>query len=99
MVRHKHIKPSLELLIIGSLLFAVWAVGAVFYHLVEGLSYVDAAYFTSMTIATVGYGDFTPKTEIGKIFTSIYVFIGVGIFLGFAAVLFQNIAEKIRHRH
>ena len=53
----------------------------VFYWLVEGWSLLDAAYFSVVTIATVGYGDLTPKTAIGKIFTIGYIFAGIGIFV------------------
>jgi voltage-gated potassium channel len=78
------------------LLLAVWGVGAVFYHLVEGLSYVDAIYFTACTLTTVGYGDITPKTDAGKLFTAAYTFVGIGIFLGFAAALFGSISDRLR---
>ena len=81
-----------------AVLFLVWLVGSVFYHLVEGLSYVDAIYFTAMTLTTVGYGDFAPQTVPGKLFTSLYAFVGIGIFLGFAASLFQAISSRIRRR-
>jgi len=51
--------------------------GATFYHIVENWRYLDAIYFSAYTMTTVGYGDFTPKTDAGKIFTIIYVFTGV----------------------
>ena len=54
---------------------------ATFYHLVENWRYLDALYFSAATMTTVGYGDITPKTDLGKIFTIIYVFAGVGIAL------------------
>ncbi len=76
----------------------VWIAGSVFYHLVEGLSYVDAIYFTAITLTTVGYGDFAPQTDAGKIFTAVYAFLGIGIFFGFAAALFQDIASRIKRR-
>lgn len=78
------------------LLLLVWGVGAVFYHVVEGLSYVDAIYFTACTLTTVGYGDITPQTDAGKLFTAVYTFVGIGIFLGFAAALFGGINDRLR---
>ncbi len=96
--RKHHLRPASELLIIVTVLFVVWIGGSVFYHLAEGLSYVDSIYFTAVTLTTVGYGDFTPQTDAGKIFTAVYAFIGIGIFLGFAAALFEEIAVRIRRR-
>jgi voltage-gated potassium channel len=57
--------------------------GTVFYWLVEGLRLLDSFYFSVVTLATVGYGDFTPETAAGKVFTAFYVLIGVGITLAF----------------
>jgi voltage-gated potassium channel Kch len=56
-------------------------VATTFYWLVEGWSFLDAAYFSIVTIATVGYGDITPQTALGKIFTIGYIFAGIGIFV------------------
>src|SRR5215204_3134752 len=42
--------------------------GTAFYSLVEGLRFVDALYFSVVTLTTVGYGDFAPETDIGKLF-------------------------------
>jgi hypothetical protein len=44
---------------------------------------VDAFYFSVTTLTTVGQGDLTPKTTIGKLFTVVYIFAGLGIILGF----------------
>lgn len=96
--RKHHIRPASELLIIIGVLFVVWIIGSIFYHLAEGLSYVDSIYFTAITLTTVGYGDFAPQTDAGKIFTAAYAFIGIGIFFGFAAALFEDIAERIRRK-
>ncbi len=78
----------------------VIAVGVVFYHIVENLSWVDAIYFSVITLMTIGYGDITPQTEIGKIFTTVYVLIGIGILAGIVNYLIKRAAiEKIAHRH
>ena len=61
--------------------------GATFYHFVEGWMWLDAFYFTVITLTTIGYGDFTPKTDAGKLFTMVYVFIGLGILLSFVEMV------------
>lgn len=53
-------------------------VGTLVYSQVEGWGVIDALYFSVVTLATIGYGDQVPVTRIGKIFTIIYVFVGVG---------------------
>ncbi len=61
--------------------------GMEFYHAVEKWSYLDSAYFSVTTLTTVGYGDFSPHTDIGKIFTMGYILLGVGLILGFVDVV------------
>jgi voltage-gated potassium channel len=61
--------------------------GSGFYSLVEGLRFVDAVYFSVVTLTTVGYGDFAPQTDIGKLFTAVYVLVGVGILLAFVTTV------------
>jgi voltage-gated potassium channel len=57
--------------------------GTVFYWLVEGLRLLDSFYFSVMTLTTVGYGDFSPETDVGKLFTAFYALTGIGIMLTF----------------
>ena len=59
------------------------ATGTVFYSLAEGWSLLDAFYFSVVTLTTVGSGDFTPASAFGKIFTAVYIFVGVAIILTF----------------
>jgi hypothetical protein len=61
--------------------------GTVFYHLVEGWAWLDAAYFCVVTLATIGYGDLAPKTGAGKAFTVVFVLIGIGILADFFRAL------------
>lgn len=70
----------------------ILASGAHIYHRLEGWSYLDALYFTVITLTTVGYGDFSPHTSLGKIFSMLYIFLGLGI-LG---ALIAMITEKSR---
>jgi voltage-gated potassium channel len=52
------------------------------YSTVEGWSVVDAFYFSVTTLTTVGLGDLAPTTTMGKLFTVVYIFAGLGIILG-----------------
>lgn len=72
--------------------FVVIAVGTIFYRFIEGLSWVDALYFTMITLTTVGYGDISPQTTAGKLFTIVYIIVGLGIIATFIGL----VAEKQR---
>ncbi len=65
--------------------------GTVFYHTVEGWRWLDALYFSLVTLATVGFGDLSPKTDFGKIFTMVYILVGLGLLAGFVNVLGQHL--------
>lgn len=69
-------------------------IGTFFYHSVEGWSWLDSLYFSVITLTTVGYGDFTPETNYGKIFTIIYIFIGLGILIGFVTPIGEYIVDR-----
>ncbi|WP_146345410.1 potassium channel family protein [Phaeobacter marinintestinus] len=78
------LKPST---IIVSLL-AVVAGSTVFFHIVEGWSWIDSYFFTMVTISTVGYGQLVPATIVGKLATTALIFVGLGVF----AVAIQQFA-------
>ncbi|MEI7620211.1 MAG: potassium channel family protein [Candidatus Falkowbacteria bacterium] len=80
-----------------SLLFFVLIIlliGTFFYHKVEGWRWLDSFYFSSMSLTTVGYGDLSPKTDAGKIFTVFYIFSGVGVILSFISSVANKAHEK-----
>lgn len=55
--------------------------GTLVYHWLEGWSYLDALYFCVISLATIGYGDFTPTTPLARAFTIVYVINGIVILL------------------
>ncbi len=63
------------------------ATGTVVYHYLEGWKLIDSLYFSVVTLTTIGYGDFSPKTDAGKIFTIVYIIVGIGIILSFINTL------------
>lgn len=72
----------------------VIGMASTFYYLVEGWGWVDAIYFSVITISTVGYGDFAPVTVPGKIFTSFYVLSGLGLFVATATAIGDSIISR-----
>ncbi len=81
-----------------SLLMITLGMGTFFYHYVEGWSLLDSFYFSVITLATVGYGDFTPKTDFGKIFTVMYIFLGLGILVGFVTPIGEYLIDRRMQR-
>lgn len=65
-------------------------IGTLFYNRVEGWGILDSFYFTVVTLATVGYGDFAPTTPESKLFTVVYIFLGVSLFVTFVSTLARD---------
>ena len=88
---------EIRLLTLATLAYLL--MGMEFYHVVERWSYLDSAYFSVTTLTTVGYGDFSPHTDIGKAFTMGYILLGVGLILGFVDVVALHVHRSpIRSR-
>jgi voltage-gated potassium channel len=61
------------------LVVIAFVLGAYAYERVEGWDLVTALYFMSSTMTTVGYGDVTPTTQLGRILTIFFMWIGVSL--------------------
>ncbi|MGB0522685.1 MAG: potassium channel family protein [Flammeovirgaceae bacterium] len=85
-------KEYRDLLITTSI---VLTIGTVSYHFLEGWSWLDSLYFSVITLTTVGYGDFSPQTDGGKIFTIIYIISGIAIILTFINTLYNHYNEMV----
>ncbi len=77
------IKTRLKILLI--VFISLIIAGTIGFMAIEGRTFIDAAYFVIVTVATVGYGDIHPITPAGKLFTMVLIITGVGIFLGVIA--------------
>ena len=71
-------------------------IGTLFYRRAEGWSLFDSLYFSVITLSTVGYGDLAPTRIGSKIFTIMYIFMGIGILLGFVEKMTRTLRQKPR---
>ncbi|KAM0264925.1 hypothetical protein ACHAQJ_000441 [Trichoderma viride] len=52
-------------------------VGAAVFCAIEGWGYLDTVYWADVTLFTIGFGDFSPETNLGKALTIPYAIIGI----------------------
>ncbi len=79
---------------LASATLVILTIGVIFYYFQENLSLLDSLYFSVITLTTVGYGDISPQTELGKAFTIVYVIVGIGILFGFINSFADRSAER-----
>lgn len=72
----------------------VLVIGTVVYHYLEGWTWLDSLYFSVITLSTIGYGDFSPQTDLGKVFTILYIIVGVGLILGFINTVYSHFRDS-----
>ena len=78
--------------------FVYYSVGTVAYYLLEGWAPLDVVYFLTVTSTTVGYGDYSPATPLGKLFTCLYALIGITVVLGALSPLVEMLKGDWRER-
>lgn len=67
------------------IMLGILVTGTVGFTLAEDLPLYDAVYFSIVTITTVGYGDISPHTPLGKVLAIFLILGGVGTFMGVVA--------------
>ena len=85
----KYINTGISLII---LLFAYGIIGS---HFIMGLNLVDSIYYSVVTMATVGYGDYIPMTNLQKIFATTLALGGVGLLAYVFNVILTNFQERM----
>jgi voltage-gated potassium channel len=64
------------------------------FNRLEGWSILDSLYVTAQTVTTVGFGDLTPRTFWGRLFSTVFMMVGVGIVLYALTSAVQSIVQS-----
>lgn len=89
---------DIDLKITISLVFTLLLFGTIFYMIFEKWSMIDSLYFCVVTMATVGYGDFSPQTKVGKLFTIVYIFMSIGTFVALCTQLADLLIQRRKRK-
>ncbi len=76
------------------LLFVLIVVGTITFSIIEGRSLTDSFYYMITVLTTVGFGDITPSTLLGKIHFIIVISIGLALFGYFISTLASILSEE-----
>jgi voltage-gated potassium channel len=91
------IASQVKHVIIMLLVFVI--LGGLLISRVEGIGLFDSLYWAFITGFTIGYGDITPHTAIGKVISLIIGLEGI-IFTGIVvAISVRALAEAFKHQH
>ena len=71
----------LQIAVASSSLVGLIAIGTVVYRYLEDWTWIQSFYFSVVTLSTVGYGDLHPTSDASRLFTALYILVGVAIAL------------------
>ena len=86
--------------ILGALIFFVCVFGYVFYLTEPGVdTFGDGIWWALVTVTTVGYGDITPSTTLGRFVASALMFLGLGLIATVTAIVSAKFTQNFVDTH
>lgn len=77
------------------LIIALFVYGILGSYFIMHLNIIDSIYYSIITMATVGYGDYTPHTGIQKIFATTLALSGVALLAYVFNIMLTSFQEKM----
>ncbi|KAJ8395792.1 hypothetical protein AAFF_G00028390 [Aldrovandia affinis] len=62
-------------------------------------TYADSLWWGTITLTTIGYGDKTPRTWLGRLLAAVFALLGVSFFALPAGILGSGFALKVQEQH
>ena len=86
--------------VLSLILFFIVLFGFIFFTTEPDVkSFSDGLWWALVTITTVGYGDITPMTSIGRLVASALMFLGLGLIASLTAVISVKFIQSFVDHH
>tara|TARA_B100001123_G_scaffold443766_1_gene590652 strand:- start:1415 stop:1813 length:399 start_codon:yes stop_codon:yes gene_type:complete len=86
--------------VLSLILFFIALFGFIFFITEPDVkSFSDGLWWALVTITTVGYGDITPMTSIGRLVASALMFLGLGLIASLTAVISVKFIQSFVDHH
>ena len=86
--------------VLSLILFFIILFGFIFFITEPDVkSFSDGLWWALVTITTVGYGDITPLTSIGRLVASTLMFLGLGLIASLTAVISVKFIQNFVDHH
>ena len=86
--------------ILGALIFFVGLFGYIFYIAEPAVkTFGDGVWWALVTVTTVGYGDITPLTTLGRLVAGALMFLGLGLIATVTALVSANFIRNYVDSH
>ena len=86
--------------VLSLILFFIVLFGFIFFTTEPDVkSFSDGLWWALVTITTVGYGDITPMTSIGRLVASALMFLGLGLIASLTAVISVKFIQNFVDHH
>jgi len=86
------------LVVAAGLLFLTITIGSTGFMIIEGYRLLDAVYMTVITMATVGFSEVVPLSDVGKLFTIFLIIFSLGIFGYVITQVTRIVFEGVLHQ-
>ena len=86
--------------ILAALIFFVLLFGYIFYLTEDDVkTFGDGIWWALVTVTTVGYGDITPATTVGRFVASALMFLGLGLIATVTAIVSAKFVQNFVDHH
>jgi len=76
-----------RVVVLSLILLCLILVGGTVFQYLEAWSFLEACYFSAMTLMSIGFGDYLPATFTSRFAAAVFILLGLGVAASFIALL------------